>query len=814
MTGRSSMARTGIRAVAAGLVLAAFGAAAPACLSRPIEPVEPRTTSTTVERLAQSGVDKIDILLAIDNSGSMADKQTTLKTAVPKLVGALVNPRCLDAHGGFTPDTSPKGCGVTQPCGPLDICPVNGTTREFPPILDMHVGVVTSSLGGHGSNSCGDAHGNDKGHLTSRGSTDGSVPDAKTWAGKGFLVWDPNTTEPTHNPPGETSFAAFTDGVRTIVGGAGESGCFFENQLESWYRFAVDPDPYDHVELVPVPKAPPRAMLVGTDTALLQQRADFLRPDSLFAIIMLSDENDASPREGATYYLSQQGGGYHLPKPRAACATDPTSPCCRSCGQEPGAGCDTSMDDCYDVNGNVKPLSGAEDPIGLRAWDQKRRFGIDFLQPIQRYADGLTKRMVVDRYGNMVQNPLFTDQRPGAARGSVRDPSLVFLAGIVGVPWQDIARKSAGADGKYGTADDVPDLVNGIDSLDPAQIAGKKPPSGGFQSGAELAANRTWDVIVGDPNCDYLRPDCGPKDPHMIESVRPRKGANPITGDAIAPPAPGLGPNEINGHEHAGYDLQFACVYELPVPVDCTKAGNCDCKDPTNAALLPLCDPTTHTKQVRAKAYPGGRELQALKAVGEQGIVASICPAQLANDKARDYGYDPAMGAIVERLKKALGDQCLPRTLRPDSEGKVPCFILEARTVASDAACHAACGTPARTRLAESEPAVKAAKEDPLAAKLGWNCFCKLEQALGAPGKDGAPMDLTACQTQRGDTILNELGKPVNGWCYVDATTVPAIGNPELVASCPASEKRLIHFVGSAVTDGKKATTFITCEGE
>ncbi len=53
------------------------------CLDRPIEPVEPRTTSTIVERLTQSAVDKIDLLLVIDNSRSMADKQEILKLAVP-----------------------------------------------------------------------------------------------------------------------------------------------------------------------------------------------------------------------------------------------------------------------------------------------------------------------------------------------------------------------------------------------------------------------------------------------------------------------------------------------------------------------------------------------------------------------------------------------------------------------------------------------------------------------------------------------------------------------------------------------------------
>ncbi|EYF06119.1 Hypothetical protein CAP_2309 [Chondromyces apiculatus DSM 436] len=66
------------------------------CLQRPIETLEPRTTTTIVERLTQSAVDKIDILLAIDNSISMADKQDILALAVPDLVEGLVNPPCVD----------------------------------------------------------------------------------------------------------------------------------------------------------------------------------------------------------------------------------------------------------------------------------------------------------------------------------------------------------------------------------------------------------------------------------------------------------------------------------------------------------------------------------------------------------------------------------------------------------------------------------------------------------------------------------------------------------------------------------------------
>src|SRR5262245_58518689 len=79
----------------AGSVLVVGVVGAGGCLSRPVEPQDTRTTATIVERLTQSAVDKIDILLAIDNSRSMADKQEILVQAVPKLVGRLISPLCV-----------------------------------------------------------------------------------------------------------------------------------------------------------------------------------------------------------------------------------------------------------------------------------------------------------------------------------------------------------------------------------------------------------------------------------------------------------------------------------------------------------------------------------------------------------------------------------------------------------------------------------------------------------------------------------------------------------------------------------------------
>ncbi len=76
-----------------GLALGALTVFTSACLDRPIEPVDARTTSVIVERLAQSKVDKIDLLLSIDNSQSMADKQLELARGIPALIRGLVDPK-------------------------------------------------------------------------------------------------------------------------------------------------------------------------------------------------------------------------------------------------------------------------------------------------------------------------------------------------------------------------------------------------------------------------------------------------------------------------------------------------------------------------------------------------------------------------------------------------------------------------------------------------------------------------------------------------------------------------------------------------
>ena len=704
-------------------------------------------------RLGASSIDKVDLLLVIDESRSTLDKQNVLASTLTRFFGQLLNPRCIDNAGYATAD---------QPSGPLQPCP-GGSQREFLPVLDIHIGVITTSLGGHGADACAETTAeNWKAHLV-----DGGVAG---YAGHPFLAWDPAGIQ---DPPGEDDPAKFTADLVTIIASLGEAGCGYEAQLESWYRFLVEPDPHDAISIVDGD-----AILEGTDQQLLAQRAAFLRPDSLVAIVTLTDEDDCSFKDGGQFYLGAQiyspgtSQPYHLPPPRAACAVDPNDPCCRSCGQLPGEGCDTSLDQCE------QSLDGLEDSINLRCFDQKRRFGIDFLYPIDRYVGGLTQALIADRHGNIVDNPLLR----------VRDPGLVLLTGIVGVPWQDIARRTAA--GK-------PDLLSGLDA--------QSRPVGGIQNSTELIENNTWELILGEPS-QYV----DPTDPLMIASIDPRMGVNPITGDSVAPPGASFAANPINGHEYSTpfkSDLQYACVFELEDERDCTdpEATSCECWLPDNDN--PLCqDASTDAfgqTQYRAGAKPGLRHLEVLRAIGTQGVVGSVCWSQIDDPNSDDYGYNPALfRAIIDKLRPSLRAQfCLDRPIVPVIDGAVACTLMEARHI-DGGSCD--CDAPARRRMTDADKDLpEAAHSHPLFSKEQWNCFCEVVQTKGT--------DLASCQAQVDEPVVNAVfGYGVDGWCYIDALSSPQVGAPALAAGCDAKQRRLIRIVGKALP-AAGASMFLSC---
>jgi hypothetical protein len=569
----------------------------------------------------RKAVTRIDLLFMIDNSSSMADKQTILAAAVPDMVSRLIDPVCVD------PKTSEQ-VGVRSPDGS---CAVG--IPDFPPVKDIHVGIITSSLGAHGwLGVCDDpdprktlSHNNDGGHLVARAADDTPVT---TFQNKGFLNWNPTPGSGGAATPGD-----IVGPFQTMVTGVGQHGCGYEAQLEAIYRFLIDPDPYDSITLDQSMSPVGVATLVGTDAALLQQRADFLRPDSLVAVIAVTDENDCSIVDGGQgYYALIPASGLPptsvLGHGTSVCRTNPNDRCCLNCFEGMPPGC---PDPAADPECQAGQWTRAEDPENLRCWDQKRRYGHDFLNPVKRYIDGFKNSQVPDRLGNLVANPLYSDLqcKNGVGCYPERDKDLVFFAGIVGVPWQDIA-------------------------VDPTDL------SKGLLTAAQMTARQVWQKIVGDPH-NPTGPVL-PSDAHMIESIAPRPG---LPGPDSAPRA-----DPIHGHEWdpsksyppTNADLQYACTFALNPPKACVSQADCDCYAVSAAtagdAKNPLCqDPTTgvySTTQSGAKGYPGLRELEVLQGLGSQAIVGSVCPANSSDKTRGDYGYRPVIAAIVNRIRNPL----------------------------------------------------------------------------------------------------------------------------------------------------------------
>src|SRR5690606_448532 len=92
--------------------------------------------------LASRGIEKLDLLFVVDNSLSMADKQKVLAKTLPDVLARLISPSCVDREGAI----------VSRPASSAEACP-QGTAREFEPVGDLHVGVISTSLGGFGSSS-------------------------------------------------------------------------------------------------------------------------------------------------------------------------------------------------------------------------------------------------------------------------------------------------------------------------------------------------------------------------------------------------------------------------------------------------------------------------------------------------------------------------------------------------------------------------------------------------------------------------------------------------------------------------------------
>ncbi|HKO90142.1 MAG TPA: hypothetical protein VJU61_03255, partial [Polyangiaceae bacterium] len=412
------------------------------------------------------------------------------------------------------------------------------------------------------------------------------------------------------------------------------------------------------------------------------------------------------------------------------------------------------------------------DGSNLRCFDQKRRFGVDFLYPTERYVNALSQPQLCpsnptlateDCPGGSVANPLFAGGRL---------PQSVYLAGIVGVPWQSISANQA----EDGSA--LPEDVLR------------------FKTAAEFE-RADWDRILGAPSASPPRP---PGEPLMRESTVPRDGV--VTG----------GPN---GREYAtdaslpglAEDLQYACIFPLPQPRECKDETpqSCDCTPTLNDQ--PLCEaepgvsePTT--VQRWAKAYPGLRELEVLQGYGDNSIVASICARNVRDLDRRDFGYRPAIASIVDRLEEQLARRCLPRPLEVKADGSVPCKLVEVQPNAETCSCDASIARVTPTRLVEQSVRQQLASgegrpcgaDDPACQRA---CLCEIQQITTEPA-------LSACQNEDNPSSAE-------GWCYVADSEDQHIGKPAFVDECRSTERRVLRFVGEGIRKG--ALAVISCSG-
>ncbi len=525
-----------IRCAMTGLVLVVTGGSSVVgCLDRPVVPGEPSTKTNFTTQFAEHDVDKLDISSSsIDNSASMGDKQAYLEKAIPDLITRLITPNCVSNADNVTvTGTSTIAADGTASCP-------SGSAPRFPAVHDMHIGVVSSSLGprlgdkqpadGSGGECIATSsitingvnlnnHDDDQAHLINRSSdpslglTDPPTENPLADASSGFLAWFPNAAANTGKTSGVsnpvTSAATLQSDFADLIAGVHEYGCGIESQLENWYRFLIQPDPYASLSLTSAGKA----QWVGVDTTILKQRHDFLRPDSLVAIVDLTDENDSEidvRSIGGQGYLFMSTK-FFPPHGTTECATDPSNSACTTQGSGDATPYNSPTDWGYDLN--------------LRHVHMKAKYGIDAQFPISRYVNGLTSGTVPDRateypdptarYDTNVGDERLREPalrslaprrrrrcrrapRPGttsARRGrssassppsSARSKNLIFYAVIGGVPWQLLHFDPTSAKNSLLSSDD-------------------------------------WVRILGtDPdNFNYTGID-----PHMVESYAPRVGAD------------------------------------------------------------------------------------------------------------------------------------------------------------------------------------------------------------------------------------------------------------------------------------------------
>jgi hypothetical protein len=279
-----------------------------ACPQQELAPITPCTVSGASIDAAQTGVDKVDLLFVIDNSGSMSEEQVKLSQQLPKLVRVLAT-------------------------GDRDGVPNADGQPDFTPVKSLHLGVVSSDLGVNGQTevrSCGD-----QSFKPSEQDTD--APENfynKPRGDEGKLLHSPEVAvagvniqvnrepvraiQPVPSCAGVNvnRFLEFERDKSDVdqvahqfgcIAELGVNGCGYEQQLESMWR-----------ALAPSTNASFSGMSTGQGGPSGYNKG-FLRDDAVLVVILVSDEEDCSSPDASRDVLYRASD----PARNVLCARNP-----------------------------------------------------------------------------------------------------------------------------------------------------------------------------------------------------------------------------------------------------------------------------------------------------------------------------------------------------------------------------------------------------------------------------------------------------------------------------------------------------------
>lgn len=229
------------------------------CLERALRPIAPCTRSAVQQTETITATDQVDLLFMIDDSGSMAEEQRAIGREIPRIVEIL------------TTGNLPNGTHVA-------------------PARSLHVGVVSSNMGIGSSPTQGTCHpglGGD-GLLVPAGACTGASANGSRGS---IFDFQPATGDAT----------AFSAAV-ACVASLGTNGCGYEQQLEAVLKAVSPSAPTEWTaESYVAPTfwglAGPTFGHGGPGGA----NETFVRPGSVLAIVLVTDEDDCSASDPALF---------------------------------------------------------------------------------------------------------------------------------------------------------------------------------------------------------------------------------------------------------------------------------------------------------------------------------------------------------------------------------------------------------------------------------------------------------------------------------------------------------------------------------